>query len=234
MLRIFIHSLLFSILLPTAWSGTARNVSLNLCCLRHAGDLRSLLLKSDPTSAPAEVPFYQGGFTEPVPALVENGRIVVYKKGSGEEPPWVPDWSFAVPGSDDEVTVILLPNSPEKGSGAPYSAFLLPATKDFDYGSLLAVNLTPLNVRLDLGRKKLSLAPRASRTAGMKSEADAYNMVPVTVSIQNDTKWFTLHTTRWAWNARYRQVAFVWMDPSKQRPEITSIRNVRPVSLPKD
>lgn len=117
---------------------------------------------------------------------------------------------------------------------APYTAFLLPPSKDFAYGSVLAVNLTPLNARLDLDTKKISLAPGASGSAKLESEADAYNMVPVAAWIQADGKWLTLHTTQWAYNERYRQVSLLWMDPAAKRPEITSIRDVRPLLKPEE
>lgn len=232
MLRILFSLLLVSILPLAAQSDTARKISLKLCCLRYAGEFRSLLLKSDSASAPAEVQFYQGGFTESVPALVENGRIVVYKKGAEGQPPWIADWSFAVPSTGTEVSAILLPTPPKNEPATPYTAFFLPPTKDFDYGSVLAVNLTPLNVRLDLGKKKLSLPPGASSSAKLESEADSYNMIPVTASIENQSKWLTLHTTQWSYNERYRQVSLIWMDASENRPEITSIRDVRPLSPP--
>lgn len=234
MVRILFSLLLVSTLPLTAQSGTVRKISLNLCCLRYAVEVRSLMLKSSPSSAPDEVVFYQGGFTQPVPALVENGRVVVYKKGPAGQPPWIPDWSFAVPSTGTEVSAILLPMPPKNEPAAPYSAFLLPTVKDFGYGSVLAVNLTPLNARLDLGKKKLSLPPGASSSAKLESEADAYNMVPVTAWIQNHGKWLTLHTTQWAYNERYRQISLIWMDPSAQRPEITSIRDVRPFLKPEE
>lgn len=228
MFRILFPLLLF-IQPLAAQSPPVRKISLNLCCLRHVGEVRSLLLKSDPAMAPTEAPLYQGGFTEPVPALVENGRVIIYKKGTGDQPPWVPDWSFAVPAAGTQVSAILLPTPPKEEPNAPYTAFLLPAEKDFSYGSVLAVNLTPLNARLDLGTKKLSLTPGASAAANLESEVDAFNMVPVTAWIQNEDKWLTLHTSQWSYNPRYRQVSLLWMDPSVKRPEITSIRDVRPI-----
>ena len=232
MIRSLLSVLLVSALPLAAQSGAARKISLNLCCLRFSGDVRSLTLKGAPDSEPADVPFYQGGFTEPVTTLVENGRIVIYKKGTGEQPPWVPDWSFPVPASGSSMAVILLP-APAKGeSTAPYTAYLLPSVRDFAYGSVLAVNLTPLNARLDLGSKKLPLTPGASRSATLQSEADAYDMVPVTAWIQNEGKWLTLHTTKWSYNERIRQVSLLWMDPAAKRPEITSIREVRPMPKP--
>jgi hypothetical protein len=233
MLRI-LPTLLLAALPLQAQTTSARKISLNLCCLRHVGEARTLFIKSDPASAPAEVPFYQGGFTEPVPALAENGRVVVYKKGSGDQPPWVADWSFPVPATAARVSAILLPAPPKGDSSAPYKAFVLPAEKDFGYGSVLAVNLTPFNVRLDLGAKKLSLRPGASESAPLESEADAFNMVPVTASIQSEGEWHALHTTQWSYNARYRQVSLIWMDASAKRPEITSIRDVRPLQSSRD
>jgi hypothetical protein len=229
MLRTLFHLLMFSALPLAAQPAEARKISLNLCCLRHVGDVRSLLLKSDPTAAPNEVPFYQGGFTESVPVIVEEGKVIIYKKGAEGQAPWLPDGSFTVPASGSEVSAILLPTPPKNESTAPYTAYVLPASKDFDYGSVLAVNLTPLNARLDLGTKKLSLPPGASSSTNLKSEADAFNMVPVTAWIQNDGKWITLHTSQWSYNERFRQVSLIWMDASAKRPEITSIRDVRPM-----
>jgi hypothetical protein len=234
MLRILFPLLLVLIQPLAAQPATTRKISLNLCCLRHVGDVRSLLLKSDPTAAPNEVPFYQGGFTEAVPVIVEEGKVIIYKKGTGDQPPWVRDWSFAVPTAGAEVSAILLPTPPKEQPTAPYSAFVLPPAKDFNYGSLLAVNLTPLNARLDLGTKKLSLTPGASSSANLESEADDFNMFPVTAWIQNEEKWITLHTTQWSYNPRSRQVSLLWMDPTVKRPEITSIRDVRPMPNPAD
>ena len=233
MIRLLAIAVLLASTLPlTAQSVQARKISLNLCCLRFAGDVRTLLLKADPASAPAEVTIYQGGFTEPVPALVENGKIIIYKKGEAGQAPWIPDWSFAVPGSGSSVSAVLLPAAATNASAAPYKAYLLPPTREFSYGSVLAVNLTPLNARLDLGSKKLPLKPGASRSAKLESEVDAYNMVPVSAWIQNDGKWLSLHTTQWSYNERYRQVSLIWMDASAKRPEITSIREVRPMPKP--
>ena len=232
MIRFLLSVLLVAALPLVAQSATQRKVSLNICCLRFSGDVRSLTLKGGPDSEPEDVPFYQGGFTEPVTTLVENGRIVIYKKGAGQQPPWVPDWSFPVPARGSSMAVILLP-APAKGeSTAPYTAYILPPVSDFAYGSLLAVNLTPLNARFDLGSKKLPLTPGASRSAKLESEADAYDMVPVTAWIQNDGKWLTLHSTKWSYNARCRQVSLLWIDPSSKRPEITSIRQIRPMAPP--
>jgi len=229
MLRILSTLLVVASLLPlSAAPGEGRKISLNLCCLRFSGEVRTLWLKSAPASDPAEVTFYQGGFTEAVPVLVEDGRVVVYKKGQPGQAPWIADWNFPVPAGGSEVSAILLPVPPKNEPAPPYSAFLLPPAKDFDYGSVLAVNLTPLNVRLDLGKQKLSLKPGASSPAELESEADAYNMVPVTASIQSEGKWFTLHTTQWSYNPGFRQVSLIWMDAAAKRPEITSIRDVRP------
>lgn len=230
MRRILLSLLLCSAALH-AESEKPRKISLNLCCLRHAGEVRTLLLKGDSNSPPAEVSIYEGGFTEAVPALVEDNRIVVYKKGPDARQAWLPDWSFEVPSSGKNVSAILLPKPATKESPAPYKALLLPAPRDFDYGSLLAFNLTPLNVRLDLGTKKISLQPGKSGSASLESEADAFNMVPVTAWIQNKGKWVTLHTTRWSYNERYRQVSLIWMDATTKRPEITSIRDVRPIPI---
>lgn len=211
-----------------AQQAASRKVMLDVCCLRYAGDIRQLTLKGGPEAGPSEVPFYQGGFTTPVPALVENGHIIIYKKGAEGEAPWVRNWSFAVPSAGTSLSVILLPGAPKDDPAAPYTAIPLPPVAQFPFGSVHGVNLTPLKVRLDLGSKKLSLLPGASDTAPLQDEVDSFHMVPVTAWIETEAKWQTLHTTQWSYNPRYRQVALIWMDPTVKRPEITSIRHVRP------
>lgn len=226
MLKSFIFvSLLF---LPLAARGATRKIQLNLCCLRYSGEVRSLILKSDVESEPTEVNFYQGGFTEPVPALLEDGKVVVYKREPTAKSGWIKDWTFSVSSDGTEATAILLPVKPKDDPAAPYSAFVLPSLSAFNYGSVLAINLTTHNAHLALGAQQIALTPGATKSANLQAEADAYNMVPVAVSIQTDNKWLTLHTTQWSYNPRFRQISMIWMDATADRPEITSIRQMLP------
>lgn len=230
-------ALLAATALPTA--AQQRVVSLNLCCLRYHGDIRSLLIKPRAASAPEETPIYQGGFADTIPALVENQAIVIYRKGNDEKTPWVPDWTIPITGNQSRFTAILLPSaattqdSSIPADAAPYRPMVLPPASDFQFGSLMAANLTPHNVRLDLGQQKLPLKPGAKATANLAKEADAYQMVTVTAWIQSaNEKWLTLHSTQWPYNERYRQIAIIWMDPTIKRPEITTLREVQPAPLP--
>jgi len=66
-------------------------------------------------------------------------------------------------------------------------------------------------------------------SACLGSTTQATQPFPVTAWIRNDGKWLTLHTTQWSYNERYRQVSLIWMDVSAKRPEISSIRDIRPI-----
>lgn len=214
-------------------SASVRKVSLNLCCLRYADSARTLLLKKDPSSPPEEVAFYQGGFTRKVPVLIEDDRIVVYRKGDEEQKPWIQDWTFPVPRNQSSLSVILLPRPPDPTKSnldAPYTAYTLPTVDNFGYGSVLAVNLTPFKTQFHFGSQKVTLSPGNSRGAELGAEADSFNMVPVSAWIHAEGKWRSLHTSQWAYNRRYRQVSLIWMDASTKRTEITSIREMQPMA----
>ena len=232
MLRSTLTALFIAILPLQAQSQPQESVFLNVCCLRYSGGIRSLLLKSEAGKDPEPVAIYQGGFTEPVPVLLEDGRLIVYKKNPLGNPAWINDWSIAVPSNTRSLSAVLVPSRPAAGPVAPYTPILLPPTSDFDYGSLFAINLTNLPVRMVLGAKNLTLASGASGIAPLKSEADDYNMVPVSAYIQHEEKWLALHSTRWPYNARCRQVAVIWLDTSAKLPEITTFREVLPRAQP--
>lgn len=168
---------------PTA---AARLLQLNLCCLRYAGDQRSVYVKNAKDATPIELPFYQGGFTEPTAVLSENEHIVFYQKGAEGQAAWVVDWSIPVPKDRNEVSVILLPKETSAQNPAPYQAYVLPTAQEFPYGSVWLVNLTPLPIKMDLGKNSLSLNPGSAKKADLQPHVDSYDMVPVTAWIRND------------------------------------------------
>jgi hypothetical protein len=72
------------------------------------------------------------------------------------------------------------------------------------------------------------LAPGASGTASLSSEADAFNTVPFTVWLATREGALKLHSSRWLYNARVRQVSILWMDPAAGRPEFTTLTIIKP------
>jgi hypothetical protein len=228
MLRFITLIFMATTIVGMAQAQTKRYVQLNLCCLRYAENQRSVFVKSEADATPAELLFYQGGFTEPVKVLEEEGKIVFYRKGEEGQALWVTDWSITVPDKREEISVILLPKEPNTQNPEPYQAYLLPTVKEFDYGTVWIANLTPLTTKLEVGRTTVTLAPGSAKNALLKPHADSYNMVPMTAWIRHEKSWHTLHTTQWPFHERYRQAALLWMDPALKRPEITTLREFRP------
>lgn len=231
------YRLISLILLATAITSMAqaqpqRKVQLNLCCLRYADNQRSVFVKSEAGATPSELLFYQGGFTEPVTVLEEEGKIVFYQKGQEGQSVWVPDWSITVPDKREEISVILLPRETNAEKPESYQAYLLPSVKEFDYGTVWIVNLSPLAAKFEVGRTTVTLAPGSAKNAQLKPHADSYNMVRMTAWIQHEKAWHTLHTTQWPYHQRYRQAALLWMDPALKRPEITTLREFQPSPPP--
>ena len=210
-----------------AQSAPKRKIRLNLCCLRYAGEARAVFVKQG-DELPTELLFYQGGFSEPVTVLEEGGKIIFYQKGQEEQAAWVPLWSIPVPDRQTELSVIFLPKEVTPQSPEPYQAYLLPTSKEFDYGTARIINLSPLAAKFDVGSSSITLAPGAAKNAELKPHADSYNMVPVAASISHEKSWHPLHTTQWSYHDRYRQAVLLWMDPALKRPEITTIREFRP------
>lgn len=221
--------------LPAQDAPAGRRIELSLCCLVYADDQRVLFLKEQPAGEPAEVPLYQNGFPPAAPALVEDGKIVIYQKSPDAPGGWAPDWSFpAPPPPAASHFVILLPNPPDPAASqpAPYRAFPLPPAREFAYGSVMVLNLTGLNAGLQIGQRKVGVPPGRHAFVPLKPEADAFNQVDIAASLQAADGWVEFHTTKWTYNERIRQVAVVWMPPGRTTPEITSIREVKPAPSP--
>lgn len=228
MFRRIILILLAASLTLMAQSQPKRKVRLNLCCLRYSEDVRAVYVKQGDDSTPSELRFYQGGFTEPVTVLVENRRIIFYQKGEEGQAPWVPAWSMLVPSDSKELSVIFLPRKNSRNGSKPYFVHYLPTTKDFDYGTVWIVNLSPLRAKFDVGKSTIALEPGNAGNALLKPYVDSYNMVPMTAWVSEGKTWSTLHSTRWAYHDRYREAVLLWIDPTLNRPEVTTLREYRP------
>ena len=212
-------------------SQEGRRINLAICCLAYANDVRTLMIKSSPKAEPAEMTLYQNGFPTPEPALVEEGRIVIYKKAPDSPTGWLPDWSIPVDSAGGSSRyVILMPKSGKDNNtnGSPYRPYILPPVSDFAYGTLMVLNFTPLNAGLEIGSKKSAIASGGKLQIPLKPEADSYNQVDVAASFQVQSEWKEFHTTKWTYNERIRQLSVIWVPEGREMPEITSIKEIKP------
>ena len=211
-----------------------RRVGLSICCLGTGGADASIFIKQGAQSAPTEVKLYQNGFPPAEPALVEKGRIVIYKEDPEAESGWSPDWFLPAPpaGRTSQFILLLPPKDPD--SKSPYQPFVLPSDQDFRYGSVLALNLTGVDAGLHVGDRKVGVAPGKTSIFPLKPEVDAFNQADVSVSPKGTDGWVEYHTTKWLWNERVRQLTVIWKPKGQTYPEITSISEVKPWLNPEE
>ena len=225
---------------PAAAQGTpdVRQVEVRFACLRFAGDLRSVLTKPKPDQDPEELRLYQGGFGQPVTLMVENGSVSLYVRGESPDPKkpvFTPVATAAVPAQGREFTILLLPKGLRgEDAGPGYQPVVLPADKAFPFGDAMLLNLTKWNVRFDIGKKASVVSPNSQALVRFKGEVDEFNTAPVAVNVQTaPNQSLTLHTTRWIWHERTRHLAIVWLNHANQRPEITTLKEIKGVEVPK-
>lgn len=223
---------------PAQSAPEVRQVEVRFACLRYAGDLRSVLTKPKPDQEPEELRLYQGGFGQPVTMMVENGSVSLYVKGESPDPKkpvFTPVATAPIPAQGREFTILLLPKGLRgEAAGPGYQPVVLPATNTFPFGDAMLLNLTKWNVRFDIGKKASVVSPTSQALVSFKGEVDEFNTAPVTVTVQTaPNQAVTLHTTRWIWHERTRHLAIVWLNQASQRPEITTLKEVKGVEVPK-
>jgi hypothetical protein len=215
----------------TAQDVPERRVAVRFACLRYSGDVKTVFVRPKTGEVPVELRLYQGGFGQPLPALVENGKVNLYLKQEtpAGETAWQPVAAAGIPAQGRAFTILLVPAKADEG-GLLYQSMVLPEARDFPYGQAMILNLTPRNVRFDFGKKSVGVRPNTRSVTDFESEKDNFHSVAVRVALESaENQWTTLHTTRWNWNEKVRHLAIVWLNPAAQRPEITTLKENEPL-----
>ena len=238
MRRHHLTALLFALVLtPLAGAQEeppTREVTLSIACFRYVDGVNTAKFQTAEGQGMVEIPFFQGGFTPPTRIKIKGNSIdFLVPRPADDGTTTMKKIAGATIGEDTrEASVLLLPAP--AGSDLVYNAVVMPGEKDFPIGHVLMMNLTTTNLKLAIGQKVVELPAKQVKMTDPKASIDEFNMYPVAIAYQTpgSSDWVTMHTTRWQWNERVRQIAIAWFDEQNQKPEVSTMRDIRPVVAP--
>ena len=226
-------------LLFTTWTSAqeappTREISISIACFRYVDGVNTARFRAAEGQGMVEIPFFQGGFTLPKKIKIQNNAIdLLVPQAAPDGTSTMKKIAGATIGEDiKEASILLLPAP--AGSDLVYTAVVMPREKDFPFGHVMLMNLTAAKMKFAIGQKVVELAGKEVRMIDPKASIDDFNMYPVAIAYQtaDSPDWVTMHTTRWQWNERVRQIAIAWYDGQNQKPEVSTMRDIQPVVVP--
>jgi hypothetical protein len=234
LLASFFLALAISPLLEAQGEPPTRQISLSIACFRYVDGVNTAKFPSAEGEGMVEIPFFQGGFTAPTKIKIQGNALEFLVPRAGDDGTTTMKKIAAATIAEDtrEASILLLPAP--AGSDLVYNAVVMPREKDFPYGQVLMMNLTATNMKFAIGQNVVELPAKQVKMADPKASIDDFNMYPVAIAYQalNSSEWVTMHTTRWQWNERVRQIAIAWFDEQNQKPEVSTMRDIQPVVAP--
>lgn len=229
--------LLLALAAPLA-AQQARKVTLRTLCFTHVNGVKKVFLPGPEPGTLTEVPLFTEVFSLPVEASIAGGKATFFLGDAAPEPgkarPALP--AVSVPDSS-KVLFLFLPN-PGKPE-APY--LVVPMADDessFPLGTTKAMNLTPANVRFDLGEfagaKGVLVAPGKTAIIEPVRKVNHLNQFDAKVMYEVKPKEFAeFYNSRWRSVAGKRDIAIAYIDPQSKKPMVNLYEDAPPVEIPK-
>ncbi|WP_367872946.1 hypothetical protein [Luteolibacter sp. Populi] len=214
----------------------ARKVTVRTLCFSHVNNVKMLYLPAAEGGGLVEVPLYTEVFSRPLDATVRGGKATFYLTGVAPQPgkpsPALP--AVSVPDSA-KLLFLFLPNP-----GKPEVPYLVVAMADdegaFPLGTTKAINLTPANVRFELGEfsddKGKVVAPGKTAIIEQVRKVNHLNQFDAKVTYETAPKEFTeFYNSRWRAVAAKRDIAIVYLDPKSKLPQLNLYEDAPPVVI---
>jgi hypothetical protein len=227
--------LLLALAAPLAAQQT-RKVTLRTLCFAHVNGVKKVFLPGPEPGTLAEVPLYTEVFSLPVEATITGGKASFFLSEAAPAP-GKPRPALPAVNVPDSPTVLFLflpnPGKPE----APY--LVVPMADDqtaFPLGTTKAMNLTPANVRFDLGEfagaKGVVVAPGKTAIIEPVKKVNHLNQFDAKVMYEVKPKEFVeFYNSRWRSVAAKRDIAIAYLDPQSKNPMVNLYEDAPPAEI---
>lgn len=228
--------LVLMLALAAPLAAQTRKVTLRTLCFSHVNGVKKVFLPGPEPGSLAEVPLYTEVFSLPVEVNIAGGKASFLLSEAAPEPgkqrPALP--AVSVPDSS-KLLFLFLPN-PGKPE-APY--LVVPMADDesaFPLGTTKAMNLTPANVRFDLGEfsgaKGVVVAPGKTAIVESVKKVNHLNQFDAKVMYEVKPKEFVeFYNSRWRSVAGKRDIAIAYMDPQSKKPMVNLYEDAPPAVI---
>lgn len=213
-----------------------KKISLRTLCFTHVNDVKMLYLPGEKPGELVEVPLFTEVFSLPVVSTTTGGKVTFLLSkeppAPGKTPPSLP--SVSLPNST-KVLFLFLPNP---GKEVPYQIVAMGDDEgSFPLGTTKAMNLTPANLRFDLGEfsdgKGILVAPGKTAIIESVRKVNHLNQFDAKVLYEVKPKEFTVfYNSRWRSVAGKRDIAIAYLDPTSKQPMVNLYEDAPPVVIP--
>jgi hypothetical protein len=213
-----------------------KKVTLRTLCFSHVNGVKKLYLPGPEPGSVAEVPLFTEVFSLPVEVTLSTDKVSFFLSA---EPPAPGKARAALPPvsvpDSSKLLFLFLPN-PGKPE-APY--LVVPMADDesaFPLGTTKAMNLTPANIRFDLGEfagaKGVVVAPGKTAIIESVKKVNHLNQFDAKVMYEVKPKEFAeFYNSRWRSVAGKRDIAIAYMDPISKKPMVNLYEDAPPAVI---
>lgn len=234
MLRLAL-ALLLTLAAPLLGQET-KKITLRTLCFAHVNGIKMLYLPGEKPGELAEVPLFTEVFSLPVVATSTGGKVsfLLSKEppAPGKTPPMLPPVNLP---NSSKVLFLFLPNP---GKEVPYQIVAMGDDEaSFPMGTTKAMNLTPANLRFDLGEfaedKGILVAPGKTAIIERVKKVNHLNQFDAKVLYEIKPKEFTpFYNSRWRSVDGKRDIAIAYLDPTSKQPMVNLYEDAPPVVIP--
>ncbi|MEO5714331.1 MAG: hypothetical protein ABIT37_12665 [Luteolibacter sp.] len=170
------------------------------------------------------------GLTESQKVSTENGDLNLFTSATVDKANPLAGLAatIKIPTGPSRVIVIIVPAAP--GTVPPYRMVVIDDDpKSFPWGESKAVNLTPVDLSLEVGDQKLLLPGGGKVTAVPKvTKVDEYNRAPTNFSYKQNDQWVIAAELQLQYVATLRRVFVITDTPDASALQVRSIVDQRP------
>jgi hypothetical protein len=211
----------------------SKKITFRTLCLTHVDGVKMLYLPGDEPGQFTEAPLFREVFSLPAEATVKGGKasFLLSKDAPapGKPPAALP--AVAIPGSS-KILFLFLPNPGKKE--APYQIVAMPDDESsFPLGTTKTINLTPANLRFELGEQSIEVAPGKTTIIPAVKKVNHLNQFDAKVSYEiKPDEFVVFYNTRWRSVAAKRDIAVAFVEPTTKKPTVNLYEDAPPAPLP--
>lgn len=223
-------------LLAPAGAQEKRSITYRTLCFDYINNVKSVHLATAADTT-VDVPLYTESISRPVQAEVKGGTAFFSVAAELPKPGQKEGvLSANLPPSASKVLFLFLPNP-----GSATNPYVVMAMADdfqsFPLGTVKLLNLTPSNVRFDLGEfseaQGVVVGPGKFGSVGSVKKVNHLNAYDAVALYQlPDKKFAAFYNSRWRSVAGKRDLAIAYIDPKSKAPNVNIYEDAPPAVIP--
>ncbi len=206
-----------------------RRIKLRALCFQHVNEIKKVHVLS-PAGGAAEVELFSSSISDEVEATAAGGVLSFGLPGEKEGTFRTIATARALAGPRQ--LAVFIPGEPGREKDAPYRCFMLDdSLANFPMGSTMAVNLSPVAFRFNIGEHDKAVQPGKIETIPMARKTNDRGQVSVIISIADaeaEGGWRAVNQTRWFTGTDKRDLAIGYIHPQTAQPTVKCYEDTQP------